>query len=145
MLDLVLFLKTTPLFRAIPLEDIARIARLAEQVSLGEGEPIVDAGDPIRHLWVVHSGTVQLRLDDRPVEVVRSGATFGEAAVFGEDRHAAAFRAASRVALLRFPISIIADLVAEYPEVLALLALDLSSRLNRLRLQLAASGCCEAA
>lgn len=145
MLDLVLFLKTTPLFRAIPLEDIARIARLAEQVSGDEGDAIVDAGDPIHHLYIVRSGTVQLRLNDRPVEVVPSGATFGEAAVFGEDRHTASFRAASQVALLRFPISIIADLVAENPEVLAPLALDLSTRLNRLRLRLAASDCCEAA
>lgn len=140
MLDLVLFLKTTPLFRAIPLEDIARVARLAEAVAAVEGEVLAEAEAPIRYVYVIRSGTIALRLNDRTVEVVGPGASFGESAVFGEDRHAVAFRAASPSLLLRFPISMIADLVAENPEMLGPLALDLSIRLNRLRTTLAAVG-----
>ncbi|QNT68689.1 Crp/Fnr family transcriptional regulator [Defluviicoccus vanus] len=140
MLDLVLFLKTTPLFRAIPLEDIARIARLAEAVAAAEGEVLAEAEAPIRYVYVIRSGTVALRFNDRTVEVVGPGASFGESAVFGEDRHAVAFRAASPSLLLRFPISMIADLVAENPEMLGPLAFDLSTRLNRLRTTLAAAG-----
>ena len=144
MLNLVLFLKTTPLFGAIPLEDIARIAGLAEPVFVAAGERIVDAEDAVRHVFVVRSGTVEVRIDDRTIETIGAGASIGETAVFGEERHATAMRAASAVSLLRFPISIIADLIAEYPEALAPLALDLVRRMNRLRAKLAAapgSGC----
>jgi signal-transduction protein with cAMP-binding, CBS, and nucleotidyltransferase domain len=138
MLDLILFLKTTPLFRSVPLEDIARVARLAEPVSKDQGETIADAQDPVRHVYVVRNGAIELRLNDMAVEIAGPGASIGECAVFGEERHAVTFRAASPSLLLRFPISIIADLVAENPEVLGPLALDLSARLNRLRARLAA-------
>ena len=139
MLNLVLFLKTTALFRAIPLEDIARIAGLAEPVFRAEGERIVDADDAVRHVYLVRTGTVDIRVDDRTMETIGPGSSIGEAAVFGEERHAVSMRAASAVSLLRFPISIIADLVAEYPEALAPLALDLVRRMNHLRARLAAA------
>lgn len=137
MLDLALFLKTTPLFRAVRLEDIARVARLAEPVSKAEGETIAAAEDPVMHVYVVRTGAVELRLNDMAVETAGPGACIGECAVLGEERHAATFRATSPSLLLRFPISIIADL-AENPEVLGPLAMDLSTRLNRLRARLAA-------
>lgn len=139
MLDLVLFLKTSSLFRAIPLEDIARVIRLAEPVAPGEGDWITRAGDPLHHIYIVRSGTVEVRLDDAVVETLGRADCFGEGAVFGEERHAASFRAGTPLLLLRFPASIIADLVAENPEALGLIALDLSMRLNRLRGQLAAA------
>ncbi len=139
MLNLVLFLKTTPLFCAIPLEDIARIAGLAESVYLAEGERIVDAEETVRHVFVVRSGSVDIRIGDRTMESIGAGACIGEAAVFGEERHSVSMRAATAVSLLRFPISIIADLVAEYPEALAPLALDLVRRMNELRTRLAAA------
>lgn len=137
MLDLVLFLKTTPLFRSVPLEDIARVARLAQPVAVEQGDTIADADDPVRHIYVVRNGAIELRLNGVGVEVAAAGASIGEAAVFGEERHVVSARAASPALLLRFPISIIADLVAENPEVLGPVALDLSARLNRLRARLA--------
>lgn len=137
MLDLVLFLKTAPLFRAVPLEDIARVARIAETMSRDEGELIADAKEPVRHVCVIRSGTVDLRLNDTLVETIGPGASIGEAAIFGDDRHAVSFRAASPLTLLRFPIGIIADLVAENPDVLGSLARDLSARLSHLHARMA--------
>lgn len=138
MLDLVLFLKSTPLFCAVPLEEIARAARLAETISTAKGETIVDANEPVPHVYVVREGSVELRLNDMAIELAGPGACIGEGAVLGEERHAVSSRAAAPSLLLRFPISIIADLVAENPDVLGSLALDLSSRLHRLRARLAA-------
>jgi hypothetical protein len=136
MLDLVLFLKTTPLFRAVALEDIARIARVAEPMSGIEGEAIADANAPIRHIYVIRDGHVELLLNGKAVEIAGPGACFGESAVFGEERHAISYRTASPFVLLRFPISVVSDLVAENPDVLGQLALDLSRRLKELRAKL---------
>lgn len=138
MLDLVFFLKGTPLFRCVPMEDIARVARLAEPVAVNTGEIIANAGDRVRHVFVIRSGAVEVRLNDTAVEIYGASACIGGSAAFGEDRHLATFCAASYSLLLRFPISIITDLVAENPEVLGPVALDLSTRLNRLRARLAA-------
>jgi hypothetical protein len=91
MLDLILFLKTTPLFRSVPLEDIARVARLAEPVSKDQGETIAEAQDPVRHVYVVRNGAIELRLNDMAVEIAGPGASIGECAVFGEERHAVPF------------------------------------------------------
>lgn len=137
MLNLVLFLKTTPLLGAVPLEDIARIAGLAEPVFLAAGEKIVEADDLIRDIFVVRSGTLEVRIGGRTIETVEAGASIGEAAMFGEERHAAGLSAATAASLLRFPVSLVADLVAEYPEALAPVARDLSRRMNQLRTRLA--------
>lgn len=138
MLNLVLFLKTTPLFEAIPLEDIARIAGLAEPVFAAAGERIADAGDLVRHVFVIRSGSVHIRLGERTIESIGAGASIGELALFGDARHPVGTCAAGAVSLLRFPVSIIADLIAEYPEALAPIALDLGRQMNRLRTRLAA-------
>ena len=137
MLDLVLFLKTVPLFRVIPLEDIARVARIAESLTGEAGETIIEADHLIGHVYIIRSGSADVQLNGRTAETIGAGTSFGETAVFGEERHAATVRAASSLSLLRFPISIITDLAAENPEILGPLALDLSHRLNHLRARLA--------
>lgn len=137
MLDLVLFLKTTPLFRAVALEDIAGLARMAEAVTQDAGEKILEAHDLVRHVYVIHSGEVELIHGPAVVETLGPRQTFGEAAILGEDRAALCCRAAAPTVLLRFPLSIIADLVAENPDVLASLLVDLQQRLTTLHGRLA--------
>lgn len=132
MLDLVLFLKTTPLFSAVAMEDIARFARLAEPLPRAADEAIVEAHEPIRHVYVIRSGTVDIGFAGRTVETLGPRQSFGESALFGEDRPAVSFRAASAALLLRFSVSIVSDLVAENPDVLGSLLLDIHLRLSAL-------------
>ena len=141
MLDLILFLKTTPLFCAIALEDIARIAKTAESLSCREGEPLTAAGDAVSHIFIIRNGSIELLVDGTPVEKLGSGAAIGEAALFGNGQHPFSSRAAENASLLRFQLSRVSDLVAENPEALAPLALDLTRRLNTMLVKQAAADC----
>jgi CRP-like cAMP-binding protein len=145
MLDLVLFLKTTPLFSAVPLEDIARFARLAEPVTKKAGQGIVDALEPVRHVYIVRSGIAHLVLDGAVVETLGSRQSFGDTALFGEERSPVSLRAATETVLLRFPLSLVADLIAENPDVLGFLVLDLQTRLSALYGRVSAATTCATA
>ena len=129
----------TPLFSAVALEDIARFARLAEPMTKEAGQVIVDALQPVRHIYVVRSGTAHLVLDGAVVETLGSRQSFGETALFGEERSPVSLRAATQTALFRFPLSLVADLIAENPDVLSFLVLDLHTRLSALYGRLSAA------
>ncbi len=139
MLDLALFLKTTPLFSAVALEDITRLAQLAETVTKGPGEVIVNALEPVRHIHILRSGTAHLVLDGATVETLEAHRSFGEMALFGEELPRVSLRAATETVLVRFPLSLFADLVAENPDVLSPLVLDLNTRINALYGRLSAA------
>lgn len=138
MLDLLMFLKNVPLFHAFSFEDIARIAERADLRTLGTGEPLVAAGEDIRTIHVVRSGTLELLMDGAVVELMMPGGVLGEAAVLGDARHELSARAASGTTLVSVPASIVADLVAERPEALKPVVRDVLFRLSTLYARLAA-------
>ena len=70
---------------------------------------------------------------------MKAGASVGEHAIFGDTRHEVSARAAADSLLLRFPVSIISDLVAEHPQSLGPVVGDLVRRVNLLHARLAES------
>ena len=139
MLDLVLFLKSVSLFRAVSFEDIARIADKTETVAVAQGDVLFDGGESITHVYIVRSGSIELSRDGMTVEIMKAGASVGEHAIFGDARHEVSARAAAESLLLRFPVSIVSDLVAENPQSLGPVVGDLVRRVNLLHARLAES------
>jgi CRP-like cAMP-binding protein len=139
MLDLVLFLKSVPLFRAVSFEDIARIADKTETVAVAQGEVLFEGGEGITHVYVVRSGSIELSRDGMVVEIMKAGASMGVHAILGDARHEVSARATAESLLLRFPVSIISDLVAEHPQSLGPVVGDLVRRVNLLHARLAES------
>ncbi len=139
MLDLVLFLKSVPLFREVSFEDIARIVDKTETVAVAQGEVLFDGGESITHIYIVRSGSIELYRGGMTVEIMVAGASVGEHAIFGDARHEVSARAAVESLLLRFPVSIISDLVAENPQSLGPMVGDLMRRVNLLHARLAES------
>ena len=132
MLNLVLFLKSVPIFRALSFEDIARVADKTETFSLPEGEVLLHAGDPITHIHVLRSGSVELSKNGMIVDLMKAGTSIGEHAIFGHTEYEISARAAADCSLLRFPVEVLADLVAEHPQSLGPIAVDLIRRVNLL-------------
>ena len=139
MLDLVLFLKSVPLFREVSFEDIARIVDKTETVAVAQGEVVFDGGESITHIYIVRSGSIELYRGGMTVEIMVAGASVGEHAIFGDARHEVSARAAVESLLLRFPVSIISDLFAENPQSLGPMVGDLMRRVNLLHARLAES------
>ena len=139
MLDLVLFLKSVPLFREVSFEDIARVVSKTETVAAAPGDVLFHGGESITHIYIVRSGSIELYRDGMTVEIMMAGASVGEHAIFGDARHEVTARAAVESLLLRFPASIISDLVAENPQSLGPMVGDLMRRVNLLHARLAES------
>ena len=137
MLDLILFLKSVPLFREMSFEDIARIADKTETVAVAEGEVLFEGGESITHVHIVRSGRIELSRDGMTVEIMVAGESVGEHAIFGNARQEVSARAAAESLLLRLPVSIISDLVAENPQSLGPVVGDLMRRVNLLHARLA--------
>lgn len=132
MLNLVLFLKSVPLFRALSFEDIARVADKTETVSLPEGHVLFHAGESITHIHVVRTASVELSKNGMIVDIMKAGTSIGEQAIFGHTQHEVSARAAADCLLLRFPVGVLADLVAEHPESLGPITIDLIRRVHLL-------------
>lgn len=76
-----------PLFRGLPPEDLARIAAGTREVRAARGEAIFRRGDPCEGFHIVAVGRVKLSLvspegDEKVVEMVGPGMSFGEALMF---------------------------------------------------------------
>ena len=102
MLDLILFLKSVPLFQALTLEEIAHLAEPAETASFAAGQVVFEAGGPVKHFAVIRSGTVELRIHDVAVDTITCGASFGENAFLEDARHAVSGTAVTDLIVLRF-------------------------------------------
>jgi CRP-like cAMP-binding protein/HEAT repeat protein len=137
MLDLILFLKSVPLFQALTLEEIADLAERADTASLTAGRVVFEAGEPVRHFSVIRSGTVELRIHGIAVDTITRGASFGENAFLEDARHAVSGFAVTDLAVMRFHRAVIADLVAEHPLVLPPVLGEWQQRVARLYSRLA--------
>jgi len=139
MLDLILFLKSVPLFRAMSLTDVARAANTAKPAAYASGATIVEAGERVTNILVLRSGIVELCVDGVVVEVLHRGHTFGETAIIGNPHSPNLARSAIAAELLWLPVSIVGDLIVEYPDALNPLAADLARRISALHNDLAES------
>jgi CRP-like cAMP-binding protein len=137
MLNLVLFLKSVPLFRALSFEDIARVANMTETVSVAEGEVLFRSGESVTHIHVVRTGSVELVRNGMIVDILKPGMSIGEYAIFGHPQHEVSAEASADCQLLRFPAGLLADIVAEHPHSLGPIAGDLIRRVHLLYTYLA--------
>ncbi len=80
-LEKVLILKGTPLFSRVAAEDLAPLARLAEQRRYEGGERIVSEGEYGDQLFLIVSGKVEITRAGRPVASMGPGEAFGEISV----------------------------------------------------------------
>ncbi|UEM22062.1 HEAT repeat domain-containing protein [Skermanella mucosa] len=132
MLDLILFLKTLPLFQALTLEEVGFLAERAETATPSAGTSLFEAGEPIRYLSVIRAGTAELRIDGVPVDRIGAGGAFGETAFLEDASYPLGGIAVTDMVVLRFHRALIADLVAEHPMALPPLLADWQRRLARL-------------
>ena len=80
-------LSHAPLFRGLPPADLSRIAAGTREVRAARGETIFHRGDPCEGFHVVAFGQVKLALvspagDEKVVEIIGPGMSFGEALMF---------------------------------------------------------------
>ncbi len=130
MLNVVLFLKSLPLFNPLRFECIARAAAASESVTLSPGDPLPATANPCEYVHILRDGHMELLAEGCAVHVLEPGAFLGVGAVIGDSDGDVAARAISKCHLLRLPASVVADLAAENPQMLRTLLRD-THRLQR--------------
>lgn len=83
------FLKRLPLFADFSPEELSELAAATEERHIAKGAPIFARGDPCRGFHIVIYGQVKLgfvsvRGDEKIVEIIGPGLSFGEALMFME-------------------------------------------------------------
>ncbi len=76
------FLSAHPPFDALEPREVARVAAAAELESYRAGETIFSQGaEPVRHVWVVLDGAVEIVAEGRVLDLLTEGEMFGHASM----------------------------------------------------------------
>jgi signal transduction histidine kinase len=113
-------LRTAPLFAHLPPDDLARLADMAEPMSLAPGDLLIREGDPGDAMYVVISGELDVtkRSGGVDVQLAREGAGSiqGEMSAIEGRPRSASVRAITQVDVLRIPREALLTVFAAEPE-----------------------------
>jgi CRP-like cAMP-binding protein len=90
-----------PVFAGLPEEELGAIADAASEVQVKEGEAVATEGDLGHCMYVIESGTAEVRLDGKPPRSLGHGDVFGEIATIASGRRTASVVATSPMRLIR--------------------------------------------
>lgn len=136
-INIQLSLATVPLFRELAAEELDRIAAHTREIRPARGEILFRRGEEARGLYVMISGQIKLsfiseRGDEKVVDIVGSGQSFGEAVMFMEARHVVTAQALIASVLLYIPRETIFEELGRDPHFARRMIAGLSRRLHHL-------------
>jgi CRP/FNR family cyclic AMP-dependent transcriptional regulator len=105
------------LFRDAPGHTLVAVARVLEEASFEEGDPVIERGTVEDWLFVVATGSVRVHIGDRTVSVAGPGSVVGEFAVLAPAPRSASATAIEPSLLLRLRREPFDELLDERPEI----------------------------
>lgn len=131
------FLASAPLFRELAGDELDRIALNTQQVHAAKGEILFRRGDPVLGFHIVIFGQVKLafsspRGDEKVVDLIGPGHSFGEAVMFMERPHVVTAQALSDSMLLYVGRDAVFEELERDPKFARHMIAGLSGRLHRL-------------
>jgi CRP/FNR family cyclic AMP-dependent transcriptional regulator len=109
-------LKEVDLFASFPDDDVDRLAAVADEVSIDEGESLVRAGTPPDQLYVIEDGTVEVKRDDETIATLGPGDVVGERGVMKRGLRNATVVATSPVRAIFITSDQVRQLRQDHPE-----------------------------
>jgi CRP-like cAMP-binding protein len=113
----VLFLKSIDLFRALPSEELAQIAEIAEEQPLGKGDFVFTEGEPGDALYLIVEGKVKVHKGDKQLIQLGLRDVFGEMAVLDSEPRSASVTVLEDAVLLKIGRDDFRDILSERPEI----------------------------
>ena len=113
----VLFLKSVDLFRALPGEELAPIAEIAEEQSFAAGDQIFAEGEPGDALYLIVEGAVQVHRAKKQVARLGARDVFGEMAVLDSHPRSVSATVVEDAVLLKIGRDDFRDILQERPEI----------------------------
>ncbi|HVV82247.1 MAG TPA: cyclic nucleotide-binding domain-containing protein [Kofleriaceae bacterium] len=116
-IDKVLLLKGVDLFSAVAADELAGIARIAEEVHLDAGEWLMREGEHGDALYFVVAGTMRVSRADRVIAEIGEREVVGELALLDPGPRTAGVEAVTDTTLLRVGRDDFVEILATRPEV----------------------------
>ncbi len=126
----VLFLKSIDLFRALPGEDLAQIAEIAEEVPVATHGLVFAEGELGDALYIVVEGRVKVHRGDKQIAELGERECFGEMSVLDSEPRSASVSAVTESLLLKIGREEFKDILSERPEISLGIMKVLSRRLR---------------
>lgn len=132
IVEKVLTLESVEFFRNLKPEQLARIAGVASEISLGPGKDVYDAAKPPSALFVVIEGAVELSRGGEPLAVARQNEVLGAWALFDDEPLTIRARSLEDTRLMRISRDDFYDVLADNPEITQALFSTLVKRFRKL-------------
>ena len=131
------FLANVPLFKELASDELDRIALNTQQVRADRSEVLFRRGDAAMGFHIIVFGQVKLaftspRGDEKVVDLIGQGGSFGEAVMFMERPHVVTAQTLSDSLLLYIAREIVFEELERDPRFVRRIIAGLSSRLHRL-------------
>lgn len=130
-LERILFLQCAELFQQVPVEDLAPVAHIAEEVYFSSGEMLIRQGDMGDSLYIIVDGEVSVIIEGVG-EVAKRGSrsTLGELAIISREPRSADCLCVSEVTALRLTFEDFWELLAIKPSLALGVIRVLANRLD---------------
>jgi len=131
-LEKVLFLQNVDLFSRVTSEHLSYLAAITEEISLPTGRQLYREGDTPDGLYIVVTGSIQMRRTQEIIDRIASNGTFGVWALFDDEPRLATAEAAEESRVLFVPRDDFYDVLSDHVEMVAGLLKHLAQRLRKL-------------
>ena len=131
------FLRNLPLFRELAPDELDRVAARTRQQRAARGEILFHRGEPAAGMHVIVTGQIKLAFasssgDEKVVDILGPGQSFGEAVMFLDTRHVVSAHALADSLLLFISRDAIFDELERDPKFARRIVGGLSRRLHYL-------------
>lgn len=131
------FLRNLPLFRELAPEEIDRISAGTRELRVNRGDILFQKGDPTRGFYIVVYGQVKLLFvtpngDEKVIEIMGPGQSFGEALMFMEKPYVVTAHALADSMLLHVSKEVVFEEIDRDPKFARRMIAGLSRRLHHL-------------
>ncbi len=117
-LEKTIVLKSVSLFSNIPVEKLAKIAQIAQEMRLPAGEPVMRAGEFGDSLFIVADGTLRVHKAGQNLALLMKGDCVGEMALLDHSPRSADVTVEEDAALLRIWREDFNEVIAANPEIM---------------------------
>ncbi len=140
ILEKVMFLRHLPLFSNTQMENLARVASIAQEVKFRKGEVIFQTNDPCDALYFIMHGAVRLHRDEVDIFIVSDQESFGEMEVLSNEPRFVTATVLEDVSALKISneefFDVLADNISIAQDILKLLVRRIKALMENSRMSL---------
>jgi len=113
----VLFLKSVPLFKEIPGEDLAQIAAIADQIEFKSNEMVFKEGDIGEALYIICEGKVRIHRGEKTLVELSERECFGEMSILDSEPRSASVTTSCELMTLKIQREDFVEIMAAKSEI----------------------------